>query len=69
MPIGDFYTMGPEDALTAAKWLGAQNYLPIHYNTFDLLKQDGAEFARRVEAECPGARCFAVRPGESIELD
>lgn len=69
LPIGDFYTMGPEDALTAAKWLGAKNYLPIHYNTFDLLKQDGAEFARRVEAECPGARCFAVRPGESIELD
>ncbi len=66
LPIGDYYTMGPADALTAAKWLGAKNYLPIHYNTFPLLKQDAAAFKRAVEAEC-AAKCQALAPGEECE--
>jgi L-ascorbate metabolism protein UlaG (beta-lactamase superfamily) len=33
LPIGDNYTMGPEDALLAAEWLQAEVVIPIHYNT------------------------------------
>jgi L-ascorbate metabolism protein UlaG (beta-lactamase superfamily) len=40
LPIGDNFTMGPEDALIAAKWIGANVTVPIHYNTFPVIEQD-----------------------------
>lgn len=40
IPIGDNYTMGPEDAVLAAQWLQAKHVVPIHYNTFPLIAQD-----------------------------
>src|SRR5437870_5684859 len=47
VPIGDNYTMGPDDALRAVKLLQPRQVMPIHYNTFDLLKQDAAAWARK----------------------
>ena len=44
LPIGDNFTMGPEDAAAAAEMLKAGMVLPMHYNTFDVIKQDPAEF-------------------------
>ncbi|SIS51801.1 metal-dependent hydrolase [Salimicrobium flavidum] len=64
VPIGDNFTMGPEDALTAAEWIGAKQVVPVHYNTFDLINQDGDAFASKVK---PG-KGVALKPGESIEL-
>ncbi|WP_181349842.1 metal-dependent hydrolase [Thalassobacillus sp. CUG 92003] len=64
LPIGDNFTMGPEDALVAARWTKAKQVVPIHYNTFDLINQDGQAFARQVE---PGIG-KALEPGESISL-
>jgi L-ascorbate metabolism protein UlaG (beta-lactamase superfamily) len=66
LPIGDNFTMGPDDALEAVKLLRPEMVAPIHYNTFDLINQDAAAFARRVEAETD-ARCKIVAPGECIE--
>lgn len=40
IPIGDNFTMGPDDAATAARWLQADCVVPIHYNTFPLIEQD-----------------------------
>src|SRR5690242_1351583 len=37
LPIGDNYTMGPDDALRAVKLLQAKQVFPIHYNTWDLI--------------------------------
>jgi L-ascorbate metabolism protein UlaG (beta-lactamase superfamily) len=34
LPIGDRYTMGPEDAAIAAEWLGVRQIVPMHYGTF-----------------------------------
>ncbi len=67
LPIGDYYTMGPQDALTAAGWLGAKRYLPIHYNTFAAIQQNGAAFAADVKAKV-GAECLALLPGEVWEI-
>ncbi|WP_163526582.1 metal-dependent hydrolase [Halobacillus ihumii] len=64
LPIGDNFTMGPEDALTAAEWLNAKQVVPIHYNTFDLIKQDGEAFASKVK---PG-KGKALQPGDTIEI-
>ncbi len=49
LPIGDNFTMGPEDAAAAAKLLHARTVIPQHYNTWPLIAQDPDAFKRRVE--------------------
>jgi L-ascorbate metabolism protein UlaG (beta-lactamase superfamily) len=44
LPIGDNFTMGPEDAAIAASFLKAKKVVPIHYNTFPPIKQDPQKF-------------------------
>jgi len=67
LPIGDNFTMGPEDALEAVRLLRPRQVVPIHYNTFDVIHQDPQAFARQVGAETE-ARCVVMAPGESLEL-
>ena len=67
LPIGDNFTMGPGDALEAVKLLAPKTVIPIHYNTFDLIRQDPQAFKERVEAETD-ARCLILEPGDSLEL-
>jgi L-ascorbate metabolism protein UlaG (beta-lactamase superfamily) len=65
IPIGDNYTMGPDDALRAVKMLQPKTVIPIHYNTFDLLNQDAPAWAKRVEAET-STKVVVLKPGESF---
>jgi L-ascorbate metabolism protein UlaG (beta-lactamase superfamily) len=51
LPIGDNFTMGPDDALLALEYLDPQVVIPCHYNTFPLIKQDAGAWAERVRAE------------------
>lgn len=67
LPIGDNYTMGPDDALEAVRLLAPKRVIPIHYDTFPLLKQDAEAFRRRVEDETD-ATCIVLTPGEDVEL-
>jgi L-ascorbate metabolism protein UlaG (beta-lactamase superfamily) len=67
LPIGDYYTMGPDDALRATKMLQAKNIVPVHYNTFDLLKQDAGQWAQAVEKET-GSKVHVLKPGDSFSL-
>ena len=67
LPIGDNFTMGPDDALRAVKLIEPQQVIPIHYDTFDVIKQDPQAFARRVESET-SARAVVLKPGDSLEL-
>ncbi|WP_096202694.1 metal-dependent hydrolase [Bacillus sp. FJAT-45350] len=64
LPIGDNFTMGPEDASLAANWLQAKTVVPIHYNTFPVIEQDPESFVKLL-AEGQG-KVIAV--GQSIEL-
>jgi L-ascorbate metabolism protein UlaG (beta-lactamase superfamily) len=66
LPIGDNFTMGIDDAVKATELLGAGVNIPMHYDTFDLIKADAAEFAHKVEAR--GGRAKVVKPGERYEL-
>jgi L-ascorbate metabolism protein UlaG (beta-lactamase superfamily) len=68
IPIGDNYTMGPDDALRAVKLLEPKHVIPIHYNTFDLISQDGKAWATRVTQET-GAKVHVLKPGETFVLD
>jgi L-ascorbate metabolism protein UlaG (beta-lactamase superfamily) len=66
LPIGDNYTMGPDDALTALDFLKPRLAVPMHYNTWPLIAQDGADFVRR--AALAGHQVQALAPGASLEL-
>ncbi len=64
LPIGDFYTMGPRDALMAADMLKPAAVLPIHYNTFPPIAQDAAAFGEELRKK--GIVPVILRPGESF---
>ena len=64
LPIGDNFTMGPEDALIAAEWIGAKKVVPVHYNTFPVIEQDAAAFVKKVS---PGEG-IVLNAGEELEL-
>lgn len=51
LPIGDNFTMGPDDALLALEYLDPQVVIPCHYNTFPLIEQDAGSWAERVRAD------------------
>ena len=67
LPIGDNFTMGPDDALRAVKLLEPAQVIPIHYNTFDVIAQDPEPWAARVEKETQ-AKVHLIAPGESITI-
>ena len=67
LPIGDNFTMGPDDALRAVKFLEPKVVVPIHYDTFEVIEQDPHTFAARVEAET-SAKCVVLRPGDRYNL-
>ena len=49
LPIGDLFTMGPQDSVEAAKLLKAKVVIPAHYNTWPPIEQDAAAWASSVE--------------------
>ncbi|MNO81213.1 metal-dependent hydrolase [compost metagenome] len=67
LPIGDFFTMGPDDALTAAEWIQAKHVIPVHYNTFDVISQDGDKFVSDLHKL--GISGTALKPGGSLNSD
>ncbi|HSM56450.1 MAG TPA: metal-dependent hydrolase [Candidatus Sulfomarinibacteraceae bacterium] len=56
VPIGDNFTMGPDDALLALDYLKPRTVIPAHYSTWQLIEQDAAAWVERVnaEADCEG---------------
>jgi L-ascorbate metabolism protein UlaG (beta-lactamase superfamily) len=67
IPIGDNFTMGPADALRAVEFLRPRIVVPIHYNTFPVIKQDPFAWAKQVE-EKTSTQVKVLSPGESITL-
>ena len=64
LPIGDNFTMGPEDAALAAKFLQPKQVVPIHYNTFPVIKQDPNTFIELLEDN----NGLIMEAGDEIEL-
>lgn len=67
LPIGDHFTMGPEDALEAVKLLRPKRVIPIHYTTFEPIRQDASAFKTAVERETDSV-CEVLEPGATLEL-
>jgi L-ascorbate metabolism protein UlaG (beta-lactamase superfamily) len=66
LPIGDNYTMGPDDALLALDFLRPRLAVPMHYDTWPLIAQDAAAFAAR--AAQAGHRVQVLAPGATLEV-
>jgi L-ascorbate metabolism protein UlaG (beta-lactamase superfamily) len=67
LPIGDLFTMGPDDALEAVRVLKPKLALPSHYGTWPPIEQDAAAWARRVESE-KLATARAPARGEPVKV-
>ena len=67
LPIGDNFTMGPDDALRAVKLIEPKQVIPIHYDTFDVIRQDPYAWADRVQQQTSAA-VVVMKPGDTLEL-
>jgi L-ascorbate metabolism protein UlaG (beta-lactamase superfamily) len=62
VPIGDNYTMGIEDAARAVAFVQPRVAIPMHYNTFDVIRADPEAFRRHVAGR---AQVEVLAPGQS----
>lgn len=65
VPIGDNFTMGPEDAGRAIRMIQPKIAVPIHYATWEMIDVDPARF---VEAVGDAAEVRIMQPGDTLEL-
>jgi L-ascorbate metabolism protein UlaG (beta-lactamase superfamily) len=66
LPIGDFFTMGIDDALRAADFVGVTKIVGVHYDTFPPIKID--HVAAQKAARRAGTELFLPRIGETIDI-
>ena len=67
LPIGDLFTMGPEDAVEAVKLIEPQRVVPNHYNTWPPIEQDAHAWAELVRAQT-SAEPVVLEPGGTMTL-
>jgi len=59
--------MGPQEAAVAASLIKPKVVIPMHYNTFDAIRQDPKQFEKLVRAKARGVKVVVPNPGESYE--
>jgi len=67
LPIGGRFTMGPEEAMIAAQYIGAPLVIPIHYDTWPVIRQDPGLFRAALQ-RTTGIRVNILAPGESLTI-
>ena len=65
LPIGDLFTMGPEQAAFACDMLRVKQVLPVHCGTFPALT--GTPDALRALVASKGIQVLDLKPGETAE--
>jgi L-ascorbate metabolism protein UlaG (beta-lactamase superfamily) len=63
LPIGDHYTMGPDTAAMAARWLGVRQVVPMHWGTFP--KLTGTPAALVTHLASSGIDVLVLEPGQT----
>lgn len=66
LPIGDVFTMGVEDAIKAAGFIGCTQVLGVHYDTFPPIRIDHAEACARFRAA--GMELHLLAPGQTHDF-
>jgi L-ascorbate metabolism protein UlaG (beta-lactamase superfamily) len=64
LPIGGNYTMDIRDAVRAVEFIQPKITVPMHYNTFGLIKADPNEF----QSLLPNHKVVLLEPGQSLEV-
>ncbi len=65
LPIGDLYTMGPDEAALACRLLNARTVIPMHFGTFPPLVGTPEALADRVA--CLDCRIWPLDPGVPVQ--
>ena len=68
LPIGDYYTMGIDEAIIAANWLNVKHVIPMHYNTFPSIQVDPNIFAKKLKEET-NISCTILEPGKTKDFE
>ncbi|MFN3477933.1 MAG: metal-dependent hydrolase [bacterium] len=68
LPIGGHFTMDTEEAVEAVKIIKPKYVIPMHYNTFDLIKADPTEFKNLVEQQT-SSKCIILNSGDVFEYE
>lgn len=68
LPIGDNFTMGPEDSLRAIQLIRPRVVIPMHYNTFDMIAQDAGQWANEVNSKT-NATPVVLDPGGTYVVE
>lgn len=66
LPIGGNFVMDVDDALVAVEIIKPKVVVPIHYNTWDIIKADENKFKDGVEKL--GIKCVIMKPGDTLEV-
>src|SRR3954469_20893935 len=67
LPIGDLYTMGPDDSIDAIKLLNPKRVAPCPYHTSPPIAQDTGAWAEQVRSHT-AAKPIVLEPGGKILL-
>lgn len=67
LPIGDNFTMGPEDAVKAVQFLQPKQAVLMHYNTFGLITQDAEAVAEAIRQQTR-SQPVLLKPGETLAV-
>src|SRR4029079_16780470 len=65
LPIGDRFTMGPEHAALAARWLGVRQVVPMHWGTFPLLTGTPEKLKEHLKGT--NIQVLELKPGETAQ--
>ncbi len=66
LPIGDVFTMGANDAIISAGFVGAKHVIGMHYDTFPYIKIEQDEAMSKFASA--GLKLTLIQIGESIEI-
>lgn len=65
LPIGDLFTMDPQQAARACRYLGVRKVIPIHWGTFPALTGTPQKLEKALEAFGVNTEVIGLKPGES----
>ncbi|HEY4595104.1 MAG TPA: MBL fold metallo-hydrolase, partial [Thermoanaerobaculia bacterium] len=65
LPIGDYYTMDPQQAARACRFLGVRKVIPIHWGTFPVLTGTPEQLVKALGDHGASCEVIGLKPGES----
>jgi L-ascorbate metabolism protein UlaG (beta-lactamase superfamily) len=66
LPIGDYYTMGPNEAALACRLLNVRKVIPLHFGTFPPLTGRPEQLADLIR-DLPDTEVTALKPGVPMQ--